>query len=384
MASTAPTIPPGSTVLVTGVNGLLGTHIASALVAAGYRVRGTVRSLSRSAWVPPLFASRHPDAPSSSSSSGALELFEVPDMHAPGAWAGVFSDGAVAAVASVASGTSMSLDVPDVAAAVALEAAAYIGLLDAARAAGSVRSVVFTSSAWAAYTPDATKAGVLTADSWNDAAVSLAAAAEEEEEKEQSGSSRPRGLCGVMAMKVGYERKVWEWVRSARPGYSFNVVLPDTVFGPVMDPARQGASTVGLVRWLWEGRGLDAHVHMAPQWFVDARDVGRLYVACLTLPGLDRRRVYGFAKRYSWPRVLDIMKALYPQRTEWPALPEAGWDAFDVPTNDAEDLIKQVGDGSGWISLEDSIRDTVESFLVKDAHGRSTLEAIKPIREAFE
>ncbi|KAL8318272.1 hypothetical protein RB597_005517 [Gaeumannomyces tritici] len=250
-------------------------------------------------------------------------------MHAPGAWAGVFSDGAVAAVASVASvasGTSMSLDVPDVAAAVPLEASAYVGLLDAARAAGSVRSVVFTSSAWAAYTPDGTKAGVLTADSWNDAAVSLAAAAAEEEEEEQS--SRPRGLCGVMAMKVGYERKVWEWVRSARPGYSFNVVLPDTAFDPVMDPARQGASTVGLVRWLWEG-----------------------------------------------PRA---------RRAQWPALPEAGWDAFDVPTDDAEELIKQAGDGSGWISLEDSIRDTVESFLVKDADGRSTLEAIKPIKEAFE
>ncbi|KAL8345961.1 hypothetical protein RB601_004153 [Gaeumannomyces tritici] len=265
-------------------------------------------------------------------------------MHAPGAWAGVFSDGAVAAVASVASGTSMSLDVPDVAAAVALEASAYVGLLDAARAAGSVRSVVFTSSAWAAYTPDGTKAGVLTADSWNDAAVSLAAAAAaaaEEEEEEQS--SRPRGLCGVMAMKVGYERKVWEWVRSARPGYSFNVVLPDTAFDPVMDPARQGASTVGLVRWLWEG------------------------------PRARRARPHGAA-----------VVALYPQRTEWPALPEAGWDAFDVPTDDAEELIKQVGDGSGWISLEDSIRDTVESFLAKDADGRSTLEAIKPIKEAFE
>ncbi|EJT79907.1 hypothetical protein GGTG_04989 [Gaeumannomyces tritici R3-111a-1] len=293
-------------------------------------------------------------------------------MHAPGAWAGVFSDGAVAAVASVASGTSMSLDVPDVAAAVALEASAYVGLLDAARAAGSVRSVVFTSSAWAAYTPDGTKAGVLTADSWNDAAVSLAAAAAaaaEEEEEEQS--SRPRGLCGVMAMKVGYERKVWEWVRSARPGYSFNVVLPDTAFDPVMDPARQGASTVGLVRWLggsstpatWAGCTSRA-------WPCRASTAA----ASTASPSATAGRACSTSSR----------KALYPQRTEWPALPEAGWDAFDVPTDDAEELIKQVGDGSGWISLEDSIRDTVESFLAKDADGRSTLEAIKPIKEAFE
>ncbi|KAL8383514.1 hypothetical protein RB595_010630 [Gaeumannomyces hyphopodioides] len=353
MASAAPTIPPGSTVLVTGVNGLIGTHVASALLTAGYRVRGTVRSLARSAWVLPLFESRR--HPGGTAAGAQLELVEVPDMHAPDAWAAVFADGAVAAVASVASGTSMSLDVPDVDAAVDLEAAAYIGLLDAARAAGSVRSVVFTSSAWAAYTPDAARSGVLTADSWNDAAVALAA-------DDDGAAGRARGLCGVMAMKVGYEKRVWEWVRAARPGYVFNAVLPDTVFGPVVDPRHQGAST----------------------WFVDARDVGRLYVACLTLPDLDGRRVYGFAKRFSWPRVLDIMKELYPQRAEWPDLPDAGWDAFDVPTDEAEELIRQVGDGSGWISLEDSIRDTVESFLVKDADGRSTLEAIKPTREAFD
>lgn len=185
-------------------------------------------------------------------------------------------------------------------------------------------------------------------------------------------------------MKAGYEKKVWEWVRANKPGYVFNVVLPDTVFGPVLSPADQGGSTAGLVRWLWEGRNLHLHKTMAPQWFIDGRDVGKLYLACLTLPGLDGRRIYGFAKRYSWPRVLDIIKGLYPQRADWPDLPDAGWDAFDVPTDEAEALIKQVGDGKGWISLEDSIRDTVESFLVKDADGKSTLETIKPVREAFE
>ena len=44
---TEPLIPKGSTVLVTGVNSFLGSHIADQLLTDGYNVRGTVRSKSK-------------------------------------------------------------------------------------------------------------------------------------------------------------------------------------------------------------------------------------------------------------------------------------------------------------------------------------------------
>lgn len=40
-------IPPNSLVLVTGVNGYIASHVADQLLEAGYRVRGTTRSLSK-------------------------------------------------------------------------------------------------------------------------------------------------------------------------------------------------------------------------------------------------------------------------------------------------------------------------------------------------
>jgi nucleoside-diphosphate-sugar epimerase len=217
---------------------------------------------------------------------------------------------------------------------------------------------------------------VLTAESWNDTAVALAA--------NQSLPAQMRGFYGLIAMQVGYEKKIWEWVRREKPGYVFNALLLDTAFGLVLDPVEHGGSTAGLVRWLWEGKNVDLHANMAPQWLTDVRDVGKLYLAALTLPGLDGQRIYGFAKRYSWPKVLEIMKELYPQRTGWPELPEAGWDAFEVPADEAEALIKQVGDGKGWISLKDSIRDAAASFLAKGEAGAPTLTAIKPTTEAFQ
>jgi nucleoside-diphosphate-sugar epimerase len=45
----APAIPKGSTVLVTGVNGYIGSHVADQLLLAGYRVRGTTREASKAA-----------------------------------------------------------------------------------------------------------------------------------------------------------------------------------------------------------------------------------------------------------------------------------------------------------------------------------------------
>jgi nucleoside-diphosphate-sugar epimerase len=40
-------IPKDSIVLVTGVNGYIGSHVADQLMEAGYRVRGTTRSASK-------------------------------------------------------------------------------------------------------------------------------------------------------------------------------------------------------------------------------------------------------------------------------------------------------------------------------------------------
>jgi uncharacterized protein YbjT (DUF2867 family) len=82
-------LPASSLVLVTGANGLIASHAADQLLAAGYRVRGAVRSLSRSAYLEPLYAARH--------GPGRFALVAVPDVTVPGAW-----DDAVRGVAGIA------------------------------------------------------------------------------------------------------------------------------------------------------------------------------------------------------------------------------------------------------------------------------------------
>lgn len=73
-----PAIPKGATVLVTGANGLLGSHIADQFLEYGYNVRGTVRDTEKNAWLAQLFEKNH--------GPGRFELFKVPDMTAEGAY----------------------------------------------------------------------------------------------------------------------------------------------------------------------------------------------------------------------------------------------------------------------------------------------------------
>jgi nucleoside-diphosphate-sugar epimerase len=66
-------IPKGSTVLVTGANGYIGSHIADQLILAGYNVKGTVRSEDKGAMIAETFEKRH-------SGKGAFSYVVVEDM----------------------------------------------------------------------------------------------------------------------------------------------------------------------------------------------------------------------------------------------------------------------------------------------------------------
>jgi uncharacterized protein YbjT (DUF2867 family) len=71
-----PVISKGSWVLVTGINGYIGSHVGDQLLAAGYKVRGAVRSVERAKWLFDLFEPYGKDN---------FALVEIADMTAEGA-----------------------------------------------------------------------------------------------------------------------------------------------------------------------------------------------------------------------------------------------------------------------------------------------------------
>jgi len=68
----------GSVVLITGVNGLVGSHVADQVLLHGYKVRGTVRNAEKNSWMVDFFAQRY--------GKGKFELVEIPDLTTEGAF----------------------------------------------------------------------------------------------------------------------------------------------------------------------------------------------------------------------------------------------------------------------------------------------------------
>lgn len=73
-----PPIQKGSTVLVTGANGFIGSHIVDQLLQLDYKVRGTVRTEAKGKWVQDFFDNKY--------GQGKLELVVVPAMGVKGAF----------------------------------------------------------------------------------------------------------------------------------------------------------------------------------------------------------------------------------------------------------------------------------------------------------
>lgn len=54
-----PDLAAGTTVLVTGVSGFVGSHIADQLLSGGYNVRGITRDAAKASWIASLFEKKY-------------------------------------------------------------------------------------------------------------------------------------------------------------------------------------------------------------------------------------------------------------------------------------------------------------------------------------
>jgi nucleoside-diphosphate-sugar epimerase len=78
MGSIGTAIPKGSLVLVTGVNGFVGSHVADQFLAAGYRVRGTARDLHKTDGLGELWKQKY--------GQDSVEFVQVTNMSNEGAF----------------------------------------------------------------------------------------------------------------------------------------------------------------------------------------------------------------------------------------------------------------------------------------------------------
>jgi dihydroflavonol-4-reductase len=271
--------PSATTVLVTGAGGFIAMHCILQLLEQGYKVRGTVRSLSREAGLHKTMA-EHVDA-------GDRLEFVTADLLKDDGWeAAVRGCEYVLHVASpfppAEPKNEDELIIP-----------ARDGALRAMRAAaaGGVRRVVLTSSL---------------------AAVLYGYGPEQHHFDENNWSDVDKPIGAYAKSKTLAERAAWDFVKSLggdRP-LELAVINPGLVMGPYLD---RTLTTSGEVIYRLMRREVPGLPHI--QWnIVDVRDVAAAHISAMTIPEAAGQRFCCFSKTIWSKEISQILHGHFKDR----------------------------------------------------------------------
>src|ERR1700761_8091987 len=234
-------------VLVTGGSGFIGSHCVVALLNSGYRVRATVRSPEREAYV------REMVARAGASASDTL-TFAIADLTSDDGWAEVV-DGAdfVLHVAS-----PYPPDEPNTEDEVILPARdGTIRVLRAARDSG-VKRVVLTSSFVAICRGHGVPERGFTEDDWTDIGG--------------------RDVTAYVKSKVLAERAAWDFIKNEGGQTELSVINPTATFGPTLSDDIS-ASLVPILTLLIDPQAVMPNISFP---VADVRDVADIHVRAMT------------------------------------------------------------------------------------------------------
>jgi len=266
-------------VLVTGVSGFLGGHVALQLLEAGYVVRGSVRDLKK--------ADKVRDTLSRAGAEVSRLEFVALDLMSDKGWAEAMQD--VRYVQHVASPfvTSMPSDKMELIRP-AVEGATRA--LEAAFAARVERVVLTSSMAAVMYGYDKSRTQPFIAADWT--------------------NLEGRDVNAYVESKTRAERTAWQIAeRHGRSG-DLAVINPGAILGPLLD--EDPGTSAALVQRL-----LNGSVPAAPNFafvIVDVRDVAALHIAAMTSEKAGGHRYPAGNGTYTLMELGAMLRAELPDR----------------------------------------------------------------------
>ncbi|PCH44304.1 NAD(P)-binding protein [Wolfiporia cocos MD-104 SS10] len=333
-----PSVTPDSLIVVTGITGYIGSHVGLAALQAGYRVRGTVRSLEWAKQLADSYTKYGADI-------SRLEFVIVNDLLNQSQID--YAVGGAHGIAHIAVPGGL---IPESDNRVEEAAESNLVILRAAAREPSVQRVVFTSSSMAVIRTPSFVDRPLTHNDWNNEEAERFLTASDEEKKEWDWY-----ITRYCAMKVLSEKAAWRWVEEQNPQFDIVSILPDDNFGPVLPGSNR--ATAGWVYNLLHNDGSIMH-DISPQWFIDVRDDARLHILAFSIASLGGRRIWAVAEPFGWNQILSILRKEFPHVQVPPDIPGV-WGEVDRQQIDNSESTELMG---GWIGLEQSLIDSARSF----------------------
>ena len=264
-------------VLVTGITGFVAQHVVIQLLAKGYKVRGTMRSLKRAEEVRSVLAKFDPRA-------SEIEFMEA-DLSSDKGWANAAKDCAyVQHIASpfpaVHPKDEMELIRP------ARDGA--LRVLKAAKAAGVKRVVMTSSMASIAYGHGDKRAEISDETMWSD-------------------PSGPDNTPYTKSKTIA-ERAAWDYVNGEGKGLELAVINPTGILGPALSTDVSTSLEIPI-------RLLNGKTPGLPRIgfsFVDVRDVAECHVKAMELPEAAGERFLATHDFLWFTEAADILRKKFP------------------------------------------------------------------------
>lgn len=266
-------------VLLTGISGFLGGHVALQLLNAGYTVRGSLRNLGKADKVRDTLAKAGADI-------SRLEFVAL-DLMDDAGW----REAAEGCRYVQHTASPFVLEIPaDKMELIGPAVEGTTRALNAANAAGAERIVLTSSMAAIAYGHDKTRTAPFTADDWTDL--------------------NGRGVNFYQESKTLAERRAWEIMEQAGRREALATINPSGIFGPLLDED-PGTSAILIQRLL---NGSVPALPRIPITIVDVRDVAAAHVAAMTAPAAGGRRFPMGERTLFFKQVADLLAERYPQK----------------------------------------------------------------------
>jgi dihydroflavonol-4-reductase len=272
-----------TTVLITGASGYIGKHITLQLLNQGYKVRASVRNLSKSAEVKNAV---QPHLLDSSDLDSRLTFVEL-DLEKDSGWDSALKD------IDVLMHTASPFPIASPKDENELIRPAVDGTLRALKAAknAGVNRVILTSSNAAVY------------------GCELPAGKSEYDETMWTDVNHPIGRVAYTKSKTLAEKAAWDFVKTQAPQIELTTINPVLVLGAPLD--NNFGSSISVVERIMKGK--DPMLPDLKFSIVDVRDVAQMHVQAIKNDATKGERILAASETISFVGIAKYLKSIYPK-----------------------------------------------------------------------